>query len=109
MSIEVTPWDDIARYSEQSDDEVRLKAMLLDEYYTELYRIREAEKRMQTAECMMFMGTSISVNITNIALGHATMTGALIEVVDPDPMDIGIPNIVYHQMSVHDFIPRDPA
>ena len=46
MSIEVTPWDDFARYSEQSDDEVRLKAMLLDEYYTELYRIREAEKRM---------------------------------------------------------------
>ena len=96
MSIEVAPWEDIARYSEQSDDEVRLKAIFLDEYYTELYRVREAEKRMQTAECMMFMGTSISVNITNIALGHATMTGALIEVVDPDPMDIGIPNIVYH-------------
>ena len=55
------------------------------------------------------MGISFSVNVTNIALGHATMTGALIEVVDPDPMDIGIHNIVYHQMSVHDFIPRDPA
>ena len=83
--------------------------LLFDEHYTDFYRIGEAEKRMQTAECMVFMGISFSVNVTNIALGHATMTGALIEVVDPDPMDIGIPNIVYHQMSVHDFIPPDPA
>ena len=109
MSIEVAPWEDIARYLEQSDDEVRLKAILLDDYYTELYRIREAEKRMKTAERMVFMGTSFSVNITNTALGHATMTRALIEVVDPDPVDIGIPNIVSHQMSAQDFTARDPA
>ncbi len=134
VSIEDAPWEDIARYSEQSDDEVRLKVILLDafrissktltpepmvslkpfvllfdEYYTELYRISEAEKRMQTAERMVFMGTSFSVNITNIALRHAMMTGALIEVVDPDPVDIGIPNIVYHKISAQDFIARDPA
>ena len=134
VSIEDAPWEDIARYSEQSDDEVRLKVILLDafrisrktltpepmvslkpfvllfdEHYTELYRISEAEKRMQTAERMVFMGTSFSVNITNIALRHAMMTRALIEVVDPDPVDIGIPDIVYHKISAQDFIASDPA
>ena len=83
--------------------------LLFDEHYTELYRISEAEKRMQTAERMVFMGTSFSVNITNSALRHAMMTRALIEVVDPDPVDIGIPDIVYHKMSAQDFIARDPA
>ena len=83
--------------------------LLFDEHYTELYRISEAEKRMQIAERMVFMGTSFSVNITNIALRHAMMTGALIEVVDPDPVDIGIPDIVYHKTSAQDFIARDLA
>ena len=134
VSIEDAPWEDIARYSEQSDDEVRLKAILLDafsisrktltpepmvslkpfvlifdEYYTELYRISEAENRMQTAERMVFMETSFSVNITNIALRYAMMSGASIDVVDPDPVDIGILDVVYHKMSAQDFIARDPA
>ena len=134
VSIEDAPWEDIARYSEQSDDEVRLKAILLDafsisrktltpepmvslkpfvllfdEYYTELYRISEAENRMQTAERMVFMGTSFSVNITNIALRYAMMSGASIDVVDPDPVDIGILDVVYHKMSAQDFIARDSA
>ena len=64
---------------------------------------------MQTAERMVFMGTSFSVNITNISPRHAMMTGALIEVVDPDPVDIGIPDIVYHKTSAQDFIARDLA
>ena len=134
VSIEDAPWEDIARYSEQSDDEVRLKAILLDafsisrktltpepmvslkpfvllfdEYYTELYRISEAENRMQTAERMVFMETSFSVNITNIALRYAMMSGASIDVVDPDPVDIGILDVVYHKMSAQDFIAPDPA
>ena len=90
---------------------VSLKPFLLlfDEHYTDFYRISDAEKRMQTADFMVFMGTSFSVNITNIVLRHAMMTRALIEVVDPDPVDIGIPNIVYHKMSVQDFVARDPA
>ena len=32
VSIEDAPWEDIARYYEQSDDEVRLKAILLDAF-----------------------------------------------------------------------------
>ena len=64
---------------------------------------------MQTAERMVFMGTSFGVNVTNIALRHAMLTGALTEVVDPDPVDIGISDIVYHKMRAEDFIARDLA
>ena len=64
---------------------------------------------MQIAERMVFMGKSFSVNITNIALRHAMLTGAVIEVVDPDPVNFGIPDIVYHKMSAQDFIARDSA
>ena len=70
-SIEDAPWEEIARSFAQSDDEVYVKAILLDafrilrktlapesmvslkvfvllfaEYYTEIYRISEAEQRM---------------------------------------------------------------
>ncbi len=134
VSIEEAPWGDIDEFSEQSCEEVHLKATLLDafcisrktmtpepmvslkpfvllfdEYYTELYRVREAEKRMQNAQRIVFIGTSFRVNITNIALQHAVATGAVIEVVDPDPVDIGIPVIAYHKMSAKEFIARDPA
>ncbi len=134
VSIEEAPWGDIDEFSEQSCEKVHLKATLLDafcisrktmtpepmvslkpfvllfdEYYTELYRVREAEKRMQNAQRIVFIGTSFRVNITNIALQHAVATGAVIEVVDPDPVDIGIPVIAYHKMSAKEFIARDPA
>ena len=134
VSIEEAPWGDIDEFSEQSCEKVHLKATLLDafcisrktmtpepmvslkpfvllfdEYYTELYRVKEAEKRMQNALRIVFIGTSFSVNITNIALRHAVVTGAVIEVVDPDPVDIGIPDIAYHKMSAQEFIARDPA
>ena len=94
VPIEDAPWDEIAKTC-PDNDETLLKAALLDafrispktltpepmvslkpfvllfdEYYTDLYRISEAEQRMQAAECFVFMGTSFSVNITNIALNQ---------------------------------------
>ncbi|MGB1096375.1 MAG: SIR2 family NAD-dependent protein deacylase, partial [Paracoccaceae bacterium] len=128
VPIEDAPWDEIAKTC-PDNDETLLKAALLDafrispktltpepmvslkpfvllfdEYYTDLYRISEAEQRMQAAECFVFMGTSFSVNITNIALNHALRSGAAIHIVDPEPVDIGIPGIVYHAMKAQDYI-----
>ena len=40
----------------------------IDEFYTDLYRMSEAESWMDQAESMVFIGTSFSVNITAIAL-----------------------------------------
>lgn len=128
VPIEDAPWDEIAKTC-PDNDETLLKAALLDafrispktltpepmvslkpfvllfdEYYTDLYRISEAEQRMQAAECFVFMGTSFSVNITNIALNHALRSGAAIHIVDPEPVDIGIPGIVYHAIKAQDYI-----
>ena len=58
---------------------------------------------------MVFIETSFSVFITNTAIRHALMCGAVIEVVDPNPIDIGIPDIVYHKMSAQEFIASDPS
>ena len=78
--------------------------LLFDEYYTDLYRMGEAEHWMSTAMRFVFMGTSFSVNITNIALRAAIMTGAEIDVVDPSPIDLNIDHVTYHAMSAAEFI-----
>jgi NAD-dependent deacetylase len=78
--------------------------LLFDEYYTDLYRMGEAEQWMTSATRFVFMGTSFSVNITNIALRAAVMTGAAIDVVDPSPIDLNIDRVTYHAMSAAEFI-----
>jgi NAD-dependent deacetylase len=78
--------------------------LLFDEYYTDLYRMGEAEQWMTSATRFVFMGTSFSVNITNIALRAAIMTGAAIDVVDPSPIDLNIDRVSYHAMSAAEFI-----
>ena len=60
--------------------------LLFDEYYTELYRISEARQRMLDADRIIFMGTSFSVNITQMALEIAISHDKPIEVVDPPPI-----------------------
>lgn len=80
--------------------------LLFDEYYTDLYRMGEAEHWMSTATRFVFMGTSFSVNITNIALRAAIMTGAEIDVVDPSPIDLNIDRVTYHAMSAAEFIAK---
>ena len=65
--------------------------LLFDEYYTDLYRMGTAESWMAEASRMVFVGTSFSVNITAIALRSAISRGIPVEIVDPAPVDLGIP------------------
>jgi len=78
--------------------------LLFDEYYTDLYRMSEAEQRMAEAERMVFMGTSFSVNITSIALQYAHMRSIPVEVVDPKPVRIPYPLVTYHEMTGSEYV-----
>ena len=123
------PWEDVAAACDDLEDNVRLTPILLDafkiskttltpepdvslkpfvllfdEYYTDLYRMSEAEEWMQNAQRIVFMGTSFSVNITSIALRIALSNDAAIEVVDPQPIDLGYDRIEYHRMTAVDYV-----
>ena len=65
------------------DPYVSLKPFVLmfDEYYTDLYRMSEAEEWINDARHFVFMGRSFSVNITETALGAALSNQANIEVI----------------------------
>lgn len=78
--------------------------LLFDEYYTDLYRISEAQRRMLLCDRMVFMGTSFSVNITNMALQVAVERGIPVDVVDPDPVQVPYANTCYHRMSAMEYI-----
>ena len=82
--------------------------LLFDEYYTDLYRMSTAEQWMHQADRMVFMGTSFSVNITAIALRTAIQRGIPVEIVDPAPIDLGIPermaDITYHRMTAKEWM-----
>ena len=126
MPLKAAPWDIVANSKIDLDDDTRLKSLLLelfkikdhpehghslkpfvllfDEYYTDLYRISEAEQEMQSADSVVFMGTSFSVNITSIALRYALSNNARIEIVDPDPVDLNITGIEYHRMTASEYI-----
>ena len=78
--------------------------LLFDEYYTELYRITEAQQRMIDADKMVFMGTSFSVNITQMALDIARIYAIPIEIVDPDPVHVMHTNVSYKKMTALEYI-----
>ncbi len=121
------PWDEIEELANENDDKIKQRLLdafkiskktkrpelgkslrpfilLFDEYYTDQYRMSVAESWMKSANHFIFMGTSFSVNITNIALEYALESNALIEIVDPEPIDLGIPNIKYHKLKAQDYI-----
>jgi NAD-dependent deacetylase len=50
------------------------------------------------------MGTSFSVNITSIALHTALTNESAIEVVDPEPIDLGYERIEYYRMTATDYV-----
>ena len=56
------------------------------------------------AQRVVFIGTSFSVNITSIALRTALANEAAIEVVDPQPIDLGYERIEYHRMTAVDYV-----
>ena len=78
--------------------------LLFDEYYTNLYRIDEAQRRMINAERIIFMGTSFSVNITQIALTIAQQMNKPIEIVDPNPIQLPYKQVIYHRMKASDYV-----
>ena len=78
--------------------------LLFDEFYTELYRITDAQKRMANADKIIFIGTSFSVNITQMALETAIAFQTPIEIVDPDPVEIDYERITYHKMTALTYI-----
>lgn len=78
--------------------------LLFDEFYTDLYRISEAQERMRYATKMVFMGTSFSVNITQMALETAVHNDIPIEIVDPNPVKIHYQNTRYFPMKASDYI-----
>ncbi len=78
--------------------------LLFDEYYTDIYRMSEAEDRMFEADKIIFMGTSFSVNITNIALQIAMQRDIPVEVVDPNPFILPYSKVVYHRMTASEYI-----
>lgn len=80
--------------------------LLFDEYYTELYRISEAQQRMLDADRIIFMGTSFSVNITQMALEIAISKNTPIEVVDPNPVNIPHLHVTYHKMTALEYVQK---
>jgi NAD-dependent deacetylase len=115
-----TPWDKVdendldksllrifnIRERPALDSSFKPQVLLFDEYYTELYRISEAQRRMLSAGRIVFMGTSFSVNITLMALEAAKVRNTPVEVVDPEPVDTGYHNTTYHEMTALDYITR---
>ena len=77
--------------------------LLFDEYYNDNYRINEAMHWMEVAKKMVFIGTSFSVNITNIALEIAMTNRIPIEIVDPKPIKINYPNVKYHELTAVEY------
>ena len=129
MPLIDAPWEDVASACDDLDDSARLTPVLLDafkiskttltpepdvslkpfvllfdEYYTELYRMSEAEEWTHTAQRIVFLGTSFSVNIANIALRTALANDADIEVVDPQPIELGYDRIKYHRMTAAAYV-----
>lgn len=129
VSIIDAPWDKIAAECPDENDKEKLTNLLLeyfkiskislkpekmqsfkpfvllfDEYYTDIYRMSEAETWMRNSKNLIFLGTSFSVNITSIALNYALLNNANIEIVDPDPVNLNLNNIKYHKMKAAEYI-----
>ena len=102
----------IPRAGPQMGVSLKPYVLLFDEYYTDLYRMTEAEAWMNGASRMVFVGTSFSVNITAIALRVAVQRGIPVEIVDPEPIDLaasfGIPagmaDISYRRMKAQAWV-----
>lgn len=121
VDIISTPWDEVNEDSitqslfsifninEQPELNHSFKpyVLLFDEFYTNLYGIDNAIERMEQADKMIFMGTSFSVNITNMAMDIAMKNNIEVEVVDPEPYILPYAKVIYHKMSALEFINRN--
>ena len=78
--------------------------LLFDEYYTDLYKISKAEQMFKEATNFIFMGTSFSVNITNMALQNAINRRCSVTIIDPKPINLNIPGVKYLEMTAQSYI-----
>jgi NAD-dependent deacetylase len=96
----------IGKHGPILNESLKPYVLLFDEYYTELYEISRAQQQMLDAEKMVFMGTSFSVNITNMALEIARHNNIPVEVVDPNPTHILHSQVEYFAMTAQEYISR---
>ena len=96
--------DNRQKYSPVLGHSLKPFVLLFDEIYTDLYKISEAQQRMMNANKMVFMGTSFSVNITAMALRIAAANSIDIEIIDPNPVDVGYKNATYFEMSALEYV-----
>ena len=121
VSICNTPWDEvdeahlaesllalfqIGKRGPELNKSFKPFVLLFDEYYTDLYQIERAQQQMRMASKMVFMGTSFSVNITQMALEIARQQSIPVEVVDPSPAHILHSDVTYHTMTALEYINR---
>ena len=92
------------KYLPEINGSLKPFVLLFDEFYTDLYRINEAHRKMLLADKIVFMGTSFSVNITSMALEIAVSKGIDVEIVDPEPIEITYKNTSYFEMSAVEYI-----
>ena len=119
VDIVNAPWDEVDEnniaasllrifkiHNDQPEINISFKpyVLLFDEYYTQLYRVDEAQQRMQRADKIIFMGTSFSVSITTLALEIAMANNIPIEIVDPQPVQLPYTNVRYHAMTALEYI-----
>ncbi len=78
--------------------------LLFDEFYSDLYQIGKAQQRMWDADKIVFMGTSFSVNITEMALNVARHNELPIEVVDPSPAHVLHDKVDYKVMTASQYV-----
>jgi len=118
VEVIATPWDEVdesnldesllALFNIQNEPKLNHSnkpfVLLFDEIYTDLYRISEAQQRMMDATKIIFIGTSFSVNITQMALEAAISRNIPIEIVDPKPVMLDYELVTYHAMKASEYI-----
>ena len=83
---------------------MKLFVLLFGKYYSDMYRMSEAEKWINDAMHFIFMGISFSVNIKAISLRAALSKQVKIEVVDPNTVDLGYGGSEYHKMTAAEYV-----
>ncbi|MCF6436266.1 Sir2 family NAD-dependent protein deacetylase [Pseudoalteromonas sp. MMG022] len=121
VSLEPAPWHEvdennlkaslldifkIGQFGPQINESLKPYVLLFDEYYTDLYNISRAQEMMIAADKIVFIGTSFSVNITQIALEIARYNQIEVEVVDPVPAHIVYDKVTYYAMPASQYIKR---
>ncbi|WP_105167703.1 SIR2 family NAD-dependent protein deacylase [Pseudoalteromonas sp. T1lg23B] len=121
VAIESAPWHEvdennlkaslldifkIAQGGPELNKSLKPYVLLFDEYYTDLYNISRAQEMMIAADKMVFIGTSFSVNITQMALEIARHNHIQVEVVDPEPTHILYDKVTYYAMPAVEYIKR---